>query len=168
MSILRGRGSQANLYPLFPREVDLVDSEYLYPNTDLHSRVLTSNSSPETWSTKDSGQKAQYPSGMRRDSADGKSRPDLFIASDVPYQSQYLTRIGGLLYRGAEKYGARNHEVADSPEELERMKASAYRHLIQWLAGETDEDHAAAVAVNIFMAESLQYRISSSEQSPDH
>jgi len=96
-----------------------------------------------TFETLDSGQRVEYPSGFRRDSTEGKPRFDL-----IPLGPQL--RLAELYARGAEKYGDHNWELANSPEELERFMASALRHLHQWRAGETDEDHAIAVVWNIF------------------
>lgn len=95
--------------------------------------------------TKDSGVRAVFPSGMRRDSQDGKPRYDL-----VPLGP--LKRLAELMARGAVKYGDRNWEKANSQVEVERMKGSALRHLYQFIAGETDEDHGAAAVFNIFAA----------------
>ena len=61
--------------------------------------------------------------------------------------------------RGAEKYGRRNWQVANSQEELERFKASAFRHFVQWMAGEEDEDHMAAVMFNLNAAEHVKYQL---------
>ncbi|MER7420034.1 hypothetical protein ABT346_25195 [Micromonospora peucetia] len=44
-------------------------------------------------------------------------------------------------------------------EELDRAKGSALRHLMQWLCGEDDEDHAAAVVFNIMAAEFVRYQM---------
>ena len=62
--------------------------------------------------------------------------------------------------RGIKKYGDRNWELADSPEEHERFRISAFRHFMQWYFNQDDEDHAAAVFFNImareFIGEKLQ------------
>lgn len=34
-------------------------------------------------------------------------------------------------------------------EEMERFRESAARHFFQWMRGDTDEDHAAAVVFNL-------------------
>lgn len=104
--------------------------------------------------TKDSGERATFDSGMQRDTEAGKPRFDLMIPLDVPYEQQMITRLAGLLGRGAEKYNDRNWEkaTADGPE-LARMKSSAFRHFMQWFCGETDEDHAAAVMFNLLAYE---------------
>lgn len=111
------------------------------------------------YTTKDSGERLEYNSGMRRDVQTGKPRFDCLIISDIPYEEQFLTRCAKLMGRGAEKYGERNFELANSVEELERFKASALRHMMQWLAGETDEDHSAAVVFNLMASEMVKYRL---------
>lgn len=97
------------------------------------------------FTTKDSGERAQFDSGMVRDTDAGKPRYDL-----IPLLP--LKRLAELYARGAVKYGDFNWQKANSPEELQRFKASAFRHLIQYLEGDRDEDHAIAVAWNMFAA----------------
>lgn len=96
--------------------------------------------------TLDSGERQNYDSGMRRDTQAGKPRYDLIDRS-------FLRRWAELMGRGAEKYGERNWELANSQEELNRFKASALRHMMQWLDGDETEDHAAAVAFNVAAVE---------------
>jgi hypothetical protein len=84
---------------------------------------------------------------MQRDTTTGKTRFDL--AFDGPM----FERWAELLTRGAVKYKARNWMKAAGTAELERFKESAVRHFIQWLRGDTDEDHGAAVFFNINGAE---------------
>lgn len=109
--------------------------------------------------TKDSGERAQFDSGMVRDTNAGKPRFDLLLPEGIPYEAQLLTRFAALMARGAEKYDERNWEQANSQKELNRMRESAFRHLMQWLAGESDEDHAAAVLFNIMAAEATAWRM---------
>lgn len=109
--------------------------------------------------TKDSGERIEYVSGMSRDTQNGKPRFDLLVTDDLPFEDQFLTRFAALLARGAEKYGERNWQLADSPEELARFKASGSRHFMQWMCGEVDEDHAAAVAFNIMAAEYVKWKL---------
>jgi len=111
------------------------------------------------YSTKDSGQRQEYKSGMRRDLQDGKADFYLCMPRDLPYEDQLLTRWAELMARGRDKYGERNWELACSEEELERFKSSAFRHFIQWISGENDEDHAAAVLFNINAAESVKWKL---------
>lgn len=106
--------------------------------------------------TKDSGKRQEYPTGMRRDLQEGKPRYDLVvpvIPEGCTTDVVMFKRWADLMARGAEKYGERNWELASTKEEYERFKASAFRHFLQWLYGEQDEDHAAAVMFNIQAAE---------------
>lgn len=112
-----------------------------------------------TYVTKDSGKRESYDSGMQRDVQDGKARFDLLLPLGVPYGDQFFTRVAGLLARGSEKYGERNWEKADGSEELARFQASGLRHFHQWMAGETDEDHAAAVVFNLLGAETVRWKM---------
>lgn len=104
--------------------------------------------------TKDSGERIEFPSGMHRDTQDGKARYDLV---DLPM----LKRWAELMARGADKYGEDNWRLANGTEELKRFQASAFRHFIQWFEGEDDEDHAAAVFYNIAGAEMVKARLES-------
>jgi hypothetical protein len=109
--------------------------------------------------TKDSGKRAEFNSGMVRDTSEGKARFDLLLPEGIPYNEQILTRCAELMARGAFKYSERNWEKANSEDELKRMKESALRHCVQWACGETDEDHAAAVYFNIMAYETTKYKV---------
>lgn len=109
--------------------------------------------------TKDSGKREEYDSGMRRDTQEGKARFDLLLVPGVPFEEQFLTRLGQLLARGADKYGDRNWQKSNSTEELERFISSGLRHMVQWVSGEVDEDHAAAVAFNLMAAEYVKWKL---------
>lgn len=113
--------------------------------------------------TKDSGQREEYDSGMRRDVEEGKPRFDLIFPEGIPFSEQMLTRFAELLGRGAEKYGENNWQLANSMTEYRRFKRSGLRHFLQWMAGETDEDHAAAVFFNIMAAENTKRKIDNGE-----
>lgn len=102
--------------------------------------------------TKDSGQRQDYSSGMRRDLQTGKPRYDLIDRS-------FLKRWAELMARGAEKYGPDNWRLANSQEELDRFKASAIRHMYQWLDGDRTEDHAVATAFNLAAAETVREKL---------
>ena len=97
------------------------------------------------YDTKDSGVRSEYSTGMVRDTQEGKARFDLLFPKGVPFANQMLTRFAELMERGAKKYDERNWEKARTQEELHRYHSSALRHLVQWINGEEDEDHAAAV-----------------------
>lgn len=99
-----------------------------------------------TFEVKDSGKREEYPSGMRRDTQEGK--PDYTLIDPVG-----LERVAIHLVKGAEKYGRDNWRKANSEDELTRFKSSAFRHFMQWLRGDVDEDHMAAVVFNLFAAE---------------
>lgn len=107
------------------------------------------------WETKDSGIRQEFTSGMLRDTQEGKPRYDL-----IP--EPMLTRWAELMARGAEKYGERNWEKANSEEELARFVASAFRHFVAWWRGDDDEDHGVAVFYNISAAEYVKGRLNES------
>lgn len=111
------------------------------------------------FSTKDSGKRQEFSTGMKRDVQENKPRFDLIMPLEVPFDEQILTRWAKLMDRGASKYDARNWEKASTPEELERFKASAARHFMQWMCGESDEDHAVAVMFNIQGAEYVKRQL---------
>ena len=92
---------------------------------------------------KDSGQRKQFSTGMQRDTDDNKPRYDLV------YDGPILERYARQLTLGAKKYDERNWMKASTKEELERFRSSAARHFAQWMRGDCDEDHAAAVVFNI-------------------
>jgi len=116
------------------------------------------------FTTKDSGYREQYSTGMQRDTQDGKARFDLLFPLDVPYSDQFFTRIAELMTRGAEKYYERNWEKAITKEEISRFRSSAARHFFQWMSGDTEEDHASAVVFNLLAYETTVYKISQQEE----
>lgn len=138
------------------------DAEGLYGRTNQMGVCSICKKGPVTvtgFVTKDSGERAEYASGMVRDTQEGKPRFDLLLPLGVPYEHQFLTRVAELLARGAEKYSDRNWERAGGDEELARFKSSAQRHLMQWLTDETDEDHAAAVVFNLLAYETIKWKL---------
>lgn len=136
------------------------DILYLLPEEALRLKPTQGKADTAArYETKDSGKRQDYESGMQRDTQEGKPRFDLIFADDLPYSKQMLTRFAGLMERGASKYGERNWQLSNSAEELARFKASATRHFMQWIMGETDEDHGAAVYFNIMAAERLLNRL---------
>jgi hypothetical protein len=119
--------------------------------------------------TKDSGKRQEYNSGMKRDIQDNKPRFDLILPLEQPYDETLLYRWGMLLERGMTKYGYRNWEKANSLEEFNRFKASAWRHFVQAMNGETDEDHLAAIVFNLnaicFLQSKLKIKMDGTPQS---
>lgn len=104
-------------------------------------------------------ERIEFPSGMRRNSSDGKPRFDLLIPTRMPYNAQLLTRWAKLMGKGVLEHGERNWEKANTEDEHDRFMESAYRHFMQWWTGETDEDHAAAVLFNIQGAEYVAWKL---------
>ena len=98
------------------------------------------------YKTLDSGKKKNFKSGMVRNLDEDKP---MYVLCYRPM----FKRWAELMTRGAKLYGKNNWMLADGEEELERFKDSALRHMIQWLEGEQDEDHAAACYFNISGAE---------------
>jgi hypothetical protein len=119
---------------------------------------------PDKFVTKDSGVREEYDSGMVRDIQDGKPRYDLLFVDGLPMEEQLLTRWAQLLERGARKYGEKNWQLANSEDEQARFRASAARHFFQWMMGEEDEDHAAAVCYNLSSYIYLDWKL---RQNPD-
>jgi len=115
------------------------------------------------FTTKDSGKREEYDSGMVRDTNEGKARFDLLLPEGIPYKEQILTRFAELMERGAKKYKDRNWEKAIGSEELNRFKESALRHIMQWYCGEDDEDHAVAVLFNIMAFEATNYKLNKND-----
>ena len=109
--------------------------------------------------TKDSGARQEYGSGMVRDIQENKPRFDLIPPLDMPYNETLLYRWAMLMDRGMTKYGYRNWEKANSKEELQRFYASAWRHFVQAMSGEDDEDHLAAVCFNMNAIVYLEWKL---------
>jgi hypothetical protein len=101
--------------------------------------------------TKDSGERQSFESGMVRDVTAGKTQWHRV------FDGPMLKRWAELLTRGAEKYpdegGRPNWAKASGQAELNRARESAARHFAQWMNGDRDEDHAAAVMFNLNLAE---------------
>lgn len=110
---------------------------------------------PETteYTIKDSGVREQYESGMVRDTADDK------VMWGLVYDGPMLKRWAIHLTKGAKKYAKRNWMKAAGEAELDRARDSAARHFAQYMAGEVDEDHAAAVIFNLNLAEYVKEKL---------
>ena len=109
--------------------------------------------SVDMFTVKDSGKREEFASGMVRDTETGKA--DYTLVFDGPMMDRYAEH----LTKGAVKYEARNWMKANGPVELARFRKSAIRHMRQWLRGDTDEDHAAAVMFNINGYEYVKERL---------
>lgn len=110
---------------------------------------------------KDSGLREEFESGMVRDVQDDKTLYSLIFSGPM------LERWAEHLTKGAKKYGANNWLLASGEAELERFRESAVRHFIQWLRGDRDEDHAAAVFFNINGAEYVQAQLDAEDDNED-
>jgi hypothetical protein len=106
-----------------------------------------------SFTIKDSGKRESYAGGMVRDTTEGKT--DYLLVRDGPMFERWAEH----LRKGAVKYGKRNWTKAAGQEELDRAHESAARHFEQWLRGETDEDHAAAIIFNINEVEYVKTRM---------
>jgi hypothetical protein len=101
---------------------------------------------------KDSGERKVFSTGMQRDNGLKTLRPDLIWQPG-------LIRLAEHMGKGALKYSERNWEKASTQEELDRFKASAFRHFIQWFRGDNDEDHLSATIFNMFGAAYVQEKL---------
>ena len=106
-----------------------------------------------TYIVKDSGERAQFETGMQRDVETGKPSYDLV------FDGPMLKRWAQHLTLGAFKYEPRNWMKAATQIEYDRFRRSAARHFAQWMMGEMDEDHAAAVMFNLNGAEYVRTRM---------
>lgn len=123
--------------------------EFLLPSIQLGAAA---HAQIGQFQTKDSGARVEFESGMVRDVQDDKPRYDL-----IPLAP--LQRLAELYSRGAQKYGDRNWQKANSQDELDRFHASAFRHFIQFMKGDRDEDHGIGCVWNIFAALWLEERL---------
>lgn len=119
------------------------DSIEWLSHTQKHRFVETND-----FIVKDSGKRQQFASGMVRDTSEGKT--DFTVILDGPM----LTRWAEHLTKAKAKYpdirpGVSNWTLAAGEEELIRFKKSAMRHFLQWIYGDRDEDHAAALYFNV-------------------
>ncbi|WHH58463.1 dATP/dGTP diphosphohydrolase domain-containing protein [Petroclostridium sp. X23] len=88
----------------------------------------------------DSGKREEFGTGAIRDIQTGKGRFDLI-------SPEGLFRLARWYELGTLKYSDRNWEKGIP---ISRCISSAFRHLVKYMAGWTDEDHLAAVAWNVF------------------
>lgn len=109
---------------------------------------------------KDSGARQQFASGMQRDVTTGKIDYTFILKGPM------LDRWAKQLMDGAKKYDRDNWMKASGEPELLRFRESAMRHLVQWLRGDTDEDHAAAVFFNINGAEYVRSVLAEKPAAP--
>lgn len=117
---------------------------------------------------KDSGERREFESGMKRDTSEGKVNFLLVRPGPMLRRwAEHLTRAAKKYDTDREPMEPRNWTLANGPAELERFLESAARHFEQWLAGEVDEDHAAAVFFNINGAEMVKAKLADPTASSD-
>lgn len=98
---------------------------------------------------KDSGQRTEFQTGAVRDMAGGKGRCDL-----LPPRA--ILRLARHFEAGARKYGDRNWEKGIP---ISSFIDSAIRHILKFMAGETDEDHLCAACWNLMCAMETEERL---------
>lgn len=122
-----------------------------YSEPEADAPIVVTRRGP-VFIVKDSGKRQEYKSGMQRDTQEGK--PDYTLIDRA-----FLHRWAMHMVKGKAKYGEDNWRLADSEEEYKRFQKSALRHMMQWLEGDSDEDHAAAIAFNVAAAEYVKDRL---------
>jgi hypothetical protein len=99
---------------------------------------MVTSETPKTTLLPDSGARTNFSTGAVRDAMKGKGMPSL-----LPI---YALRAASKRFEdGAEKYGRNNWEKGIP---LSRYVDSLYRHLWQFMEGDTTEDHAGAIVWN--------------------
>lgn len=88
---------------------------------------------------KDSGERTQFDSGAVRDMREGKGRFDLLPMC-------VLIRLAQHYENGSKKYGDRNWEKGIP---AHSYVDSAFRHLVKYMDGYTDEDHLISAIWNL-------------------
>jgi hypothetical protein len=107
---------------------------------------------PGEFVVKDSGERQSFESGMVRDVETAKT--DYTTVFNGPMLDRWATH----LTKGAQKYpnladGSPNWMLAQGPAEFQRAGRSLLRHVRQYLRGDKDEDHAAAIFFNVNLRE---------------
>lgn len=107
----------------------------------------------------DSGKRQEFESGMVRDTSEGKVEYHRVLDGPMFERwAEHLTKAAASKYPDNED-GSANWTKANGMAELRRFRISAFRHMIQWLRGDKDEDHAAAVIFNLNGAEYVKNRM---------
>jgi hypothetical protein len=84
---------------------------------------------------------------MMREDKSTKVNYDLLLPLNIPYDKTYLYLAAKNISDGAKVHGERNWEKGDITN-LASFRASLFRHTMQFLSGETDENHAGAMFFN--------------------
>ena len=91
-------------------------------------------------------------SGFLRDDKTDKLNFDL-----IPVW--FLERLARLYTDGAKARGKNNWLLASNEKDLESFRESAWRHFIQYMKGDRDEDHMMAVVFNLVGSEYVKNKI---------
>ena len=117
------------------------------------------NPSEGKYEVKDSGKRFESEDGMVRDTSEGKPQFSLMFPKGIPYEDQLMTRVADLYYKGGVKYGERNWEKSNTEQSLAKHEDCLMRHVVKFLLGMEDEDHAAAVVWNVNAVLLTRYKI---------
>ena len=93
-------------------------------------------------------------SGFMREKKDDKINYDL-----IPLW--FFTRLAKLYTTGAQAKGHRNWEKASTETDLQSFRESAWRHFVQFIDGQTNEDHLCAVIFNLIGMEHVRMKLNS-------
>jgi len=85
---------------------------------------------------------------MIRDTKEDKPDFDLLFPKNVKFEDTLLYQVAIHLAQGARKYTERNWENA-SIKDIHTFRKGLYRHTIQLLTGQTDENHIGAIFFNL-------------------
>ena len=106
---------------------------------EIWENLQKQKGSDTTSEIKDSGERTEFDSGAVRDMHEGKGRFDLLPMC-------VLLRLAKHYEKGALKYDERNWEKGIP---AHSFADSAFRHLVKYLDGYTDEDHLIAAIWNL-------------------
>ena len=112
-----------------------------------------------SYEIKDSGTRTEFAGGMVRD-ADAGNKTDYTSVMFGPMLERWAVHCtkGRVKYPDSEP-GIPNWTLASSIEEWLHARGSLLRHLMAFLRGEQDEDHAAAIMFNVNLMEYTRERI---------
>jgi hypothetical protein len=95
--------------------------------------------------TLDSGTRAEYDSGMVRDTEEGKERFDLLLPLDTPYEAQLVVRAKDIALAEIEPIDAKS----DLNAVLGDLSAKVDEHMTRWLLEDHSKDYAALAFAEI-------------------
>lgn len=128
-------------------EYDASTDSYIVDGQRI-SAVAVKAAAGRAFVIKDSGKRQEFSGGMVRDTQDGKI--DWWRVRVGPMLKRWAIHLtkGNIKYPDVSP-GTPNWTLAAGEEEMFRFRASADRHFAQWMDGDVDEDHAAAIYFNV-------------------